>query len=152
MMLVFRWSFGCIFGILLVYFSILVLRYFWDDLQERFVHMFMVFGGSDSSNLHSTRHDSNTIQTRTWPKENTFRAFRPHAMQVYTPPARPSWRFFACFFFLQTLFIYFSHMFSIFGRFGFPVGFRFRYISLTFYILFSSIEFISILCWFSMMF
>ena len=57
MMLVFRWSFGCIFGIILVYFSILVLRYFWDDLQERFVHMFMVFGGSDSSNLHSTRHD-----------------------------------------------------------------------------------------------
>ena len=57
MMLVFRWSFGCIFGIILVYFSILVLRYFWDDLQERFVHMFMVFGGSDSSNHHSTRHD-----------------------------------------------------------------------------------------------
>ena len=57
MMLVFRWSFGCIFGIILIYFSILVLRYFWDDLQERFVHMFMVFGGSDSSNLHSTRHD-----------------------------------------------------------------------------------------------
>ena len=57
MMLVFRWSFGCIFGLILIYFSILVLRYFWDDLQERFVHMFMVFGGSDSSNLHSTRHD-----------------------------------------------------------------------------------------------
>ena len=55
-------------------------------------------------------------------------------------------------FFLQTLFIYFSHMFSIFGRFGFPVGSHFRYISLTFYILFFSIEFISILCWFSMMF